>query len=195
MEKKGSAGGKVMAIRQREDAIANYYLNPNRCITCNSVIEVTAKSKVSEIRKKKFCGHSCSAKYSNRNRVRSNTPKIIYAKKCIICGTEVSTNRSRYCIACNTHMPNHNTLTIADLLITGNGHKHRRIRDHSRRIYMESTKPKACTICGYAIHFEVCHIVPVCKFSVTTTISVVNNIDNLIALCPNHHWEMDNGLI
>ena len=28
-----------------------------------------------------------------------------------------------------------------------------------------------------------------------TTIEEINNINNLIGLCPNHHWEYDNGLL
>ena len=48
---------------------------------------------------------------------------------------------------------------------------------------------------GYDKHYEVCHIKAVSDFSEDTPITVINHIDNLVALCPNHHWEFDNGLL
>ena len=50
-------------------------------------------------------------------------------------------------------------------------------------------------VCGYSIHYEVRHIRAVKSFPDTATMAEVHNINNLIALCPNHHWEFDNGLL
>ena len=69
------------------------------------------------------------------------------------------------------------------------------IRKAARAKYTNSDKPKKCAICGYDKYYEVCHIKPVSEFDDDTLIEEINNIDNLIALCPNHHWEYDNGLI
>ena len=52
-----------------------------------------------------------------------------------------------------------------------------------------------CYICGYSKHVEVCHIKPVSDFPLDSKLSEVNNISNLIMLCPNHHWEFDNGML
>jgi predicted restriction endonuclease len=68
-----------------------------------------------------------------------------------------------------------------------------RIRELARNIYRQSDKPKQCLICGYYLHYEVCHIKSISDFSPDTPISIVNDLSNLIALCPNHHWELDNG--
>lgn len=65
----------------------------------------------------------------------------------------------------------------------------------ARRKYLESSRPKFCIICGYDKHFEVCHVKSVEKFSDTTSVFEICDLYNLIALCPNHHWEFDNGLI
>jgi len=73
--------------------------------------------------------------------------------------------------------------------------KYRRIRAHARYSYINSNRPKACENCAYDKHYEVCHIKPIRLFDMDTPISVVNALDNLIALCPNCHWELDNGLI
>ena len=66
---------------------------------------------------------------------------------------------------------------------------------HARRVYQNSDKPKQCIICGYDKHYEVAHIKAVADFSDDTLVSEINSKNNLIALCPNHHWEYDNGLL
>ena len=66
---------------------------------------------------------------------------------------------------------------------------------NARLVFIRSNKDKCCIKCGYEKHIEVCHVKGVSEFSDNTIISEINNIDNLIALCPNHHWEFDNMLI
>ena len=67
------------------------------------------------------------------------------------------------------------------------------IQKKAREIYNNSSKPKSCIVCGYDKHYEVAHVQSVSEFSDDALISEINNIDNLIALCPNHHWEYDNA--
>lgn len=52
-----------------------------------------------------------------------------------------------------------------------------------------------CQVCGYKKHIELAHIKAVSTFPVETAIATVNNPDNILVLCPNHHWEFDNELI
>ena len=59
-------------------------------------------------------------------------------------------------------------------------------------LYINSNKPKQCIVCNYDKHYEVAHIKSVSDFDDGSLISEINNQDNLIALCPNHHWEYDN---
>ena len=66
------------------------------------------------------------------------------------------------------------------------------IRRNARMIYDKSNKPKYCIVCGYDKYYEVAHIKSVSSFDDDSLISEINSIDNLIALCPNHHWEYDN---
>ena len=51
-----------------------------------------------------------------------------------------------------------------------------------------------CTSCGYDKHVEIHHIKSISSFIVdsTATLYDVNNPDNLVYLCPNCHWEIDN---
>lgn len=69
------------------------------------------------------------------------------------------------------------------------------IRKLAEITYKNSNKPCKCAICGYDKHIEIAHIKPVSDFDESSTIEEINSIDNLIALCPNHHWEYDNGII
>lgn len=69
------------------------------------------------------------------------------------------------------------------------------IANHARKLYMESDRPKSCAICGYNKHVDVAHIRRVSSFSDESFIGEINNMDNLIALCPTHHWEFDNNLL
>lgn len=66
------------------------------------------------------------------------------------------------------------------------------IQKQARLIYQNSDKPKKCICCSYDKHYEVAHIKAVSDFDDNTLISEINNVNNLIALCPNHHWEYDN---
>ena len=60
---------------------------------------------------------------------------------------------------------------------------------------LELTGATKGAICGYDKHYEIAHIKPVSDFEDDALITEINSIDNLIALCPNHHWEFDNGLL
>lgn len=52
-----------------------------------------------------------------------------------------------------------------------------------------------CKNCGYDKHTEICHILGISQAKETTTLEQINNPTNLIVLCPNCHWEFDNGLL
>lgn len=68
------------------------------------------------------------------------------------------------------------------------------IAKSARKNYQTSDKPKCCIICGYG-NYEVAHIKAVNEFEDDALIKDINFIENLIALCPNHHYEYDNGII
>lgn len=69
------------------------------------------------------------------------------------------------------------------------------IQKNARNVFKSKNKELKCYICGYDKHVEIAHIKPVSEFDDNTTIAEINNIDNLIALCPTHHWEYDNGFL
>ena len=69
------------------------------------------------------------------------------------------------------------------------------IAKHARKVYLNSGKSLECALCKYNLYVEICHIKPVSEFRDTDILADINSIDNLVALCPNHHWEFDNGKI
>jgi predicted restriction endonuclease len=69
------------------------------------------------------------------------------------------------------------------------------VRKISRENYKLSGRPYSCHVCGYTNFVEICHIKPVSSFDQDTSATIISHIDNLVALCPNHHKELDKGLI
>lgn len=69
------------------------------------------------------------------------------------------------------------------------------IRRNAVKVFELSDKPKCCQVCKYDKHYEVCHIKSVSSFLDGAKIEEINSVDNLLALCPNCHWEFDNGLL
>lgn len=69
------------------------------------------------------------------------------------------------------------------------------IQKLARITFFKNNKNPKCHICGYDKHVEVAHIKAVSEFEDSATISEINSVNNLIGLCPNHHWEYDNGLL
>jgi predicted restriction endonuclease len=60
---------------------------------------------------------------------------------------------------------------------------------------MKAELSRKCAICGYDLHIDICHIKPIKDFPDDAYIADINNTTNLIALCKNHHWELDHGLL
>lgn len=69
------------------------------------------------------------------------------------------------------------------------------IQKLARETFFENNKNPKCAICGYSNHVEVAHIKAVSEFEDTATVREINSMDNLIGLCPNHHWEYDHGIL
>ena len=69
------------------------------------------------------------------------------------------------------------------------------VRQWAERIYKKENPEGKCAVCGYDKHIEVAHIKAVSDFDNNATLAEINDIHNLIGLCPNHHWEFDNGIL
>lgn len=207
-QRKGSAGGIAQGIKAKEEAIRKYYLSPNICKECLKVIELNNK-KVSEIRVKVFCNKSCAAIFNNKKREQNvlytetrrikfetlKNEKSIYRYNECKCG-ELKLKTAKLCSNCKgiNSVENKTYKEFKDRYSDWWNSRVPIAKD-ARRVYNKSDKPKECAVCGYNNHIQVCHIKAVKDFDENTLIKEINSLDNLIALCPNHHWEYDHGLI
>ena len=147
------------------------------CANCNE-----------ETNNKKFCSQSCSAKYTNLHR-----PKSSYRQpegKCKDCSTPISTSRT-YCKSCKPkYIRGDITLKEAIYQELHKSSAFALVRSRARGVGKELKLTK-CQKCNYSRHIEICHIKPICEFDENTLLSVINHPSNLLALCPNCHWEHD----
>lgn len=139
----------------------------------------------------KFCSSSCAARFNNRAHPKKQRQRYF----CKSCGAETGYRRS-YCKDCDPTKPtDFSDTTIAEVRLRAQYQANAWIRKLARRAYYTSDRPKCCCICGYSKHFEVCHVQAIQSFPDSTPMKVVNSLENLIALCPNCHWELDHGLL
>ena len=147
----------------------------NSCKNCN---KVTASPK--------FCSRSCSVSYNNRL-----NPKRKPESKCE-CGKPIKSGR-KYCKVCNTAGQDMK-LRQAIYEYHHKSSAFALVRGRARSI-AKCLNWSICSICGYDKHVEIAHRKPIASYPKDTLISEINNPKNLIALCPNCHWEFDNNMI
>lgn len=186
------AGGLITAalMKQRKaEALAAYLASPKLCEHCSGPILPAPSDKPSKTRAKRFCSSRCSALFFQTGGPH-RTRKLV--RNCRECGrdfrNELNKSRDRtFCPDCwQTRLSAFGQKSKAEV--------HRRsIAAHARA--QLNTLPRKCTICGYAAHVESAHKIPVASFPPSALVSEINHIDNVVWLCPNHHWEFDHGLL
>lgn len=206
---------------QRIRALREYYSNPNYCQCCGSLIQVNKGMKVSDVKPKKFCNRSCSATYNNQVVLKDRMKSIAEScsNEEFLAAYNASDNYVQLGMAIGYTFVNSDVskklkrrisqlgleeyescirnpiegLTKGELMRNRTNWQSWRssIQKGARAIYRNSSKPKSCAVCGYDKTYEVAHIKSVSDFSDDALISEINHVDNLVALCPNHHWEFD----
>ena len=136
-----------------------------------------------------FCSRSCSSSFSNRA-----SPKRKMQGFCYSCDRPTKT-RFKFCGDCSKN-DKCKDVTLAEAQYDKS---HRSscwalVRTRARRLMKLNFKYE-CNLCGYDKHCEVAHVNPISSFPLDTLISQVNSLDNLMYLCPNCHWELDNGCL
>jgi hypothetical protein len=120
----------------------------------------------------------------------SNKKCLDYQYDICKCG-EKKTKKSHICAKCQV-LSNTKFKTLGDVL---HYHKYGKqviyqpIRSRARTVIKDR---KSCERCGYDKHVEACHIKPISSFPEDALIDTINSPNNLLALCPNCHWELDN---
>lgn len=166
-------GGKSAAKIVKEKHLNRYLENPNFCLFCGIIILPKNNETATNAKRKKFCNHSCSAKYSNKKRgYELNSEKII----------------KNVTFRIDEDIP-------ISLILGEKASKYSQIRAKARAKMIFYKVAKECIICGYDKHVEVHHKNPCNSYSNDTLLSIVNSLDNLVYLCPNHHWEVEHKII
>lgn len=155
------------------------------CITCGT-----------QTTNPKFCSRNCAARHNNK------VPKRKLTRKCNYCNSIVRNYKSRLCEyhfqASRGEALRNRTLQYyterESIKTQGPSSKFAHIRNFCRFDHKDKTK-LPCAVCGYDKHVELCHIKPISSFPLTATVSEINDSNNVIQLCPNCHWEFDNGLL
>lgn len=166
-----------------------------KCTYC----QISIIKKISGFKKIKnpFCSTKCAAIYNN----------TIYPKKplqgsCRICKVIISKSR-KLCSDCfkfgkhlrNGKRPRDQSIKELSTISGQHQNKYGQIRQLARKLLITFHIEKKCKICNYSNYVECCHIKAIKNFSENTLISDVNHIKNLVWLCPNHHKELDLGIL
>lgn len=192
------AGGAARAKQQRELAATAYAATAKKCAHCGQPIPLPPCGNFTSARRKKYCNIKCATASTGKMPRRRRGP----LPKCKICRrTDTGPLIRRRCYECREHLLR--KLDVTGLRTKGDLFANRKnwqsarstIQRRARETYRTSGLPMICRACGYNRHVEIAHQRAVSEFSDTSTINEINAIDNLMALCPNHHWEQEHGLL
>lgn len=145
----------------------------------------------------KFCNRSCSAIYNNKKYPKRKKNTKSYPK-CKLCDNPTKRKSGVYCEKCITKRKHYRGFplgkqTIEECCKRKGSNRYDIIRDNTRRLYKNNLKNPICEFCGYSKHVEICHRKPISSFPKETLVSVVNDKENILFLCPNCHWEFDHS--
>lgn len=155
------------------------------CIVCNKEFTTLHRKKT------KCCSRKCADKISN--------PKKL--KKCKICNTVFYGPRN-FCKNCiesgrfrykkfKYKLPTE--MMLKDVVKRSGANRFDVVRFWARSS-IPNVGSAVCETCGYDKHVEVSHKKPIKDFDINTPISVINDRNNLMLLCPNCHWEYDHKI-
>jgi len=173
-----SEAGKIGGIKQgkisHDNAVCKYYKEPNICKYCHSVIKIKEGEQISQVRKKNFCSHSCSAQYNNLKRGR----KIF---KCVYCDKLIHQTNSRirkYCDnICQGKLRRKAALDIAFAC-------ERPINSGALRNFLFEKYNNKCCKCGWGETNLKSGTIPLVINHIDGN-SSNNKEDNLELICPN----------
>lgn len=198
LKKSGIDNGRQMytcrdCLHKHIDGAAKHQLRPVKKPTRQFAPHPCPQCGI-ETTKPYFCSQSCATTHSNLNHPKRyeerRANKII--RLCKYCGIELEGRRTT-CTECNHNKVEWNDIMLSEVEGKAKYQIHAQVRRIARYNYKKSNRPQYCINCGYNKHYEVCHIRPITDFPLDTTISTVNDLSNLVALCPNCHWELDHN--
>ncbi len=176
-----------------------------KCTYCNNDLKRTAK----DVAKNKTGNYYCNNCYNAEGFSPVGRPKK--ERTCIDCfntftynfsGIETQRSSEGRCVDCRTKfkISKENSFKLHSiseyLKITPLTKQNlRKTISGFCRAWNISLSKVACQNCSYSKHTEFCHIIPVSFYmkNPETLLGTINDPNNILILCPNCHWEFDNG--
>lgn len=152
----------------------------------------------------RFCSRACGSANRGRQRKLANAanpkpPKVPVT--CRTCGStrSLTANGRWRCPRCSRIVGPLGPRTKGELFASRKNWQSARssIQTTARRAFLRANPHPTCDAlvrgspCGYAKHVEVAHRRDVSSFPDSALISEINDLTNLVGLCPLHHWEFD----
>jgi len=166
---------------RRENAKPVQRVTETYCKGCKNKFEKSYNSQL-------YCLRSCYKKHTGMDECPNCTGmKRNTSKQCFKCLTS-----SKLTLSFSTTLQElHDRKSVKDKHVSW---KNVGVRQHARTWHKDLVNTP-CMNCPYDKHTEFCHVIPVSSFPPTATLGEVNNRNNIKILCPNCHWELDNGLL
>lgn len=196
----------------RSRALADYFIKPNLCQNCQNPIIPSLKESINSVRKRKYCGSSCSAKHANR--INPKRKPEGYCKTCMI----PIRSKSNFCSSNCRHkskyfskirrleelkkLASSNNMPYTELVSKLNSLS---VVDWRKRTKIKSIQYKggSCVVCGYSKSIRALHFHHLDSSKKDFTISgkslswdkIKNELDKCILVCANCHAEIHDGLL
>lgn len=139
----------------------------------------------------RFCSETCSRKAQLR---RISDWRKARKKPCPECGKLIYPEASTCRSCCKAWSRGDLTLGEAIYQTHHKSSAFALVRSRARAV-IRRLGWVSCWVCGYNKHVDAAHLRDISAFSHDTRISVINDPQNLAALCRNHHWEFDHDLL
>ena len=152
----------------------------NNCLHCGA-----------ETANAKYCSRSHAAIHTNQQ-----APKRRLTRTCAVCDALIPASRE-FCAVHGKRKADYRRLTVAQLKAKDAIKHPSYYRGYLNSItrLLNAHRPRKCQVCGYDKHVEYCHKVPIKAFLDSVMVQVVSGPENILVLCPNCHWEYDQGLL
>ena len=166
------------------------------CKTCGQLVE---RSK-SQIRSTNvYCNRKCSLINANKEKYKDH---IKQTRSCSSCSCDIDIrSKTNLCLECHTVIvrDKNKSQTLGELKTKHKNGKFfhwysSEVRNYNRE-WNKDLLNLPCQVCGYSRKIHLAHIKPVASFPDTATLGEINDINNNLVLCPNHHSEFDDGYI
>lgn len=191
---------------QKEWYKENSYITV-KCENCGKELRILKGEYNKSETKHFFCDNSCAAKYNNSHRERKESDIVWVGEKkkkgynkCPICG-KLKYYKSELCSDCRNKEKRKIKERTLGSYVDGKKYltsKCGEIRKDARRTIEESKRERVCAYCHnheFDDILEVHHVKGILEFDRTATIGEINDEQNLVWLCPNHHKMLEMGLI